>query len=60
MLCYFFLQPLDQGVIVALKLRYKRKLVAWTLEQYAKINNYEDLEGTQLDLLHCIVWAVAT
>lgn len=34
--------------------------MAWTLEQYAKKNSSKDLEGTQLDLLQCIVWAIAT
>jgi hypothetical protein len=49
-------QPLDRGVIAALKLCYKRKLVAWTL---AASNIDQDLGATHADLLQCMVWAVA-
>ena len=38
-------QPLDHGVIVALKLWYKQKIGAWILEWYA--NDTQDLGGTQ-------------
>lgn len=46
-------QPLEQGVIAALKLRYKRKLVAWTLAS-------ETFDFGAVDLLQCMIWLVAT
>lgn len=44
-------QPLDQGVISALKLRYKRKLLTWMLTHS---------EGQTLDVLQCMIWLFAT
>ena len=49
-------QPMDQGVIVALKVHYKRKLVAWTLEQCSAS---QDLGATHANLVQCMVWVVA-
>ena len=54
------IQPLNQGVIAGLKLRYKRKLVASILEQCATTNITQDLGGAQVDLLQAMVWAVAS
>lgn len=45
-------QPLNQGVMAALKVQYKRKLVTWTLQQYS--------DETHADLLQCMIWAAAT
>lgn len=54
-------QPLDQGVFAALKLRYKRKLVAWTLSQCVSSAQCVAAETVlELDLLQCLIWLVST
>lgn len=51
-------QPLDQGVIAAFKMCYKRILVAWTLQQiYSRPD--EDLGKSNVDLFQAMLWCVA-
>ena len=52
-------QPLDQRVIGDLKLWYKQKSVVWILEHCATTNGTQDLEGTQANLLQCMIRVVA-
>lgn len=49
-------QPLDQRIIVAFKMCYKRKLVAWTMQQID--NSYKDLEKLNVDLFQAMLWCV--
>ena len=46
-------------MIVASKFYYKCKLIALTLDEYAAIQELQDLEGIQVDLLQCMLWIVA-
>jgi hypothetical protein len=52
------IQPLDQGMIATFKLCYKRKLVAWTLQQIDN-NSNEDMEKLNVDLFQAMLWCVA-
>ena len=51
-------QPLDQGVIATFKMCYKRKLVAWTLQQIDN-NSNEDLGRLNVDLFQAMLWCMA-
>ena len=47
-------QPLDQEVIATFKMCYKRKLVAWTLQQIDN-NSYEDLGKLNVNLFQAML-----
>jgi hypothetical protein len=50
-------QPLDRGVIATFKMCYKRKLVAWTLQQIDN-NSNEDLGKLNVDIFQTMLWCV--
>ena len=50
---------MDLGVIVAFKMCYKGKLVAWTLQQIDN-NSNEGLGKLNVDLFQAMLWCVAT
>jgi hypothetical protein len=52
------IQPLDQGIIAAWKMGYKRKLLEWTIAEYDDAAEGTDLGKVQANVKQAITWAV--
>jgi hypothetical protein len=50
-------QPLDQGIIAALKIHYKHKLVEWTLQQFDS-SEVDDLGKLSINVLQAMLWCI--
>ena len=54
--CTSVVQPLDQGIIVAFKLRFKSKLLEWILSQF-DLDQQQDLRKVVSNIKQKILWS---
>jgi hypothetical protein len=54
--CTSVVQPLDQGIIVAFKMRYKSKLLAWVLSHF-DLDQQQDLRKVVPNVKQAILWS---